>query len=79
MLVIKILLNTIHPQFFTLNANHVKLGQEVMLACPFYSEMSVPLISCLGLVQRKASGNSLFICTMWLCQSISTAIDFSSV
>lgn len=45
------------PRFFILSANRVKLGQEVMLACAFNSEMSVPLVACLGLVQCKASGN----------------------
>lgn len=70
------LLNTIHPYFFKLNANCVKLGQEVMLACAFYSKMSVRLIACLGVVQRKAGGNRVYLSALWLCQSISTALDF---
>lgn len=47
--------------FFKLNANRVKLGQEVMLACAFYLEMSVSLVACLGLVQYKASGKRVYL------------------
>lgn len=62
-LVIQMLLNTICPIFFffKLNANRVKLGQEVMLACAFYLEMSVSLVACLGLVQYKASGKRVYL------------------
>lgn len=38
--------------FFKLKLLPYQLGQEVMLACTFYSEMSGPRVTCVGLGLR---------------------------